>query len=35
MLVNRLNERAFQYIVIGIIIVSAIIVLAKEANGYL
>ena len=35
MLVNRLNERAFQYIVIGIIIVSAIVVLAKEANGYL
>ncbi len=35
MLINRLNERAFQHIVIGIIIVSSVVVLAKELSKYL
>ena len=35
MLMKRINERIFNYLVIGIIIVSAILVLAKEASKYL
>ena len=34
-LVKRINEQAFRYAVIGIIIVSAIMVLGKEVNRYL
>ena len=34
-LIKRLDERAFQYIVIGIIIASSVLVLAKEVSKYL
>ena len=33
MLVGRINERMFQYIIIGVIIVSSIVVLAQEIIG--